>query len=40
MVVHPSNNDITNKVNTMQEIRIVINSIKGNDVNDEIEITL
>ena len=40
MVVHLSTNDITNKVNTMQEIRIVINSIKGNDVNDEIEITL
>ena len=36
MVIHSGTNDITNKVNTLQKIRKVINAIKENDVNDEI----
>ena len=40
MVIHSGTNDITNKVNTLQKIRKVINAIKENDVNDEIEIVL
>ena len=40
MVIHSGTNDITNKVNTLQKIRKVINAIKENDVNGEIEIVL
>ena len=40
MVIHSGTNDITNKVNTLQKIRKVINAMKENDVNDEIEIVL
>ena len=40
MVIHSGTNDLTNKVNTLQNIRKVINAIKENDVNDEIEIVL
>ena len=40
MVIHSGTNDLTNKVNTLQKIRKVINAIKENDVNDEIEIVL
>ena len=40
MVIHSGTNDIKNKVNTLQKIRKVINAIKENDVNDEIEIIL
>ena len=40
MVIHSRTNDITNKGNTLQKIRKVINAIKENDVNDEIEIVL
>ena len=40
MVIHSGSNDITNKVDTLQKIRKVINAIKENDVNDEIEIVL
>ena len=40
MVIHSSTDDITNKVNTLQKIRKVINAIKENDVNDETEIVL
>ena len=40
MVIHSGTNDITNKVSTFQKIRKVINAIKENDVNDEIEIVL
>ena len=40
MVIHSCTNDITNKVNTLQNIRKVINTIKENGVNDEIEIVL
>ena len=36
MVIHSGTNDITNKVNTLQKVRKVINAIKENDVNDEI----
>ena len=39
-VIHSATNDITNKVNTLQKIRKVINAIKENDVNDETEIVL
>ena len=39
-VIHSGTNDITNKVNTLQKIRKVINAIKENDVNDETEIVL
>ena len=38
VIIHSGTNDITNKVNTLQKIRKVINTIKENDVNDEIEI--
>ena len=38
MVIHSGTNDLTNTVNTFQKIRKVINAIKENDVNDEIEI--
>ena len=40
MVIHSGTNDITNKVNPLQKIRKVINAIKENNVNDEIEIVL
>ena len=40
MVIHSGTNDLTNKVNTLQKIRKVINAVKENDVNDEIEIAL
>ena len=40
MVIHSYTNDITNKVNTLQKIRKVINTIEKNDVNDVIEIVL
>ena len=39
-VIHSGTNDITNKVNTLQKIRKVINAIKENDVNDETVIFL
>ena len=32
MVIHSHTSDITNKVNTLQKIRKVINAIKENDV--------
>ena len=40
MVIHSGTNDITNKVNTLQKIRKVINAIKENDVNQKIKIVL
>ena len=40
MVIHSGANGITNKVNTLQKIRKVINAVKENDVNDETEIVL
>ena len=40
MVIHSGTNDITNNVNTLQKIRKVINAIKENDMNNEIEIIL
>ena len=38
MVIRSGTNDITNKVNTLEKIRKVINVIKENEANDEIEI--
>ena len=40
MVILSGTNGITNKVNTLQKIRKVINAIKENGVNDKIEIVL
>ena len=40
MVIHPGTNVISNKVNTLQKNRKVINAFKENDVNDEIKIVL
>ena len=40
MVIHSGTNDLTNKVNTLQKIRKVINAMKENDLNDETEIAL
>ena len=40
MVIHSGTNYLTYKVNTFQKIRKVINAIKENDVNNEIEIVL
>ena len=40
MVIHSGTNDITNKVNTLEKIRKVINAIKENESNDNIEIVL
>ena len=40
MVIHSSTIDITSKVNTLQKIKKVINAIKENGVNGEIEIVL
>ena len=40
MVICSGTNDITNKVNTLEKIRKVINAIKENEANDEIEIVL
>ena len=39
-VTNKCTNEVTNKVNTLQKIRKVINAIKGNDVTDKIEIVL
>ena len=38
MVINSGTNNLTNTVNTLQKIRKVINAIKENDVNDEIEL--
>ena len=40
MVIHSDTNDLTYKVNTLRKIRKVINAIKENDVNNEIQIVL
>ena len=40
MVIRSGTNDITNKVNTLEKIRKVINAIKENEANDNIEIVL
>ena len=40
MVIHSGTNDITNKGNTLEKIGKVINAIKENEANDEIEIVL
>ena len=40
VVIHSSTNDIASKVNTLQKIRKLINVIKENDVNEQIEIIL
>ena len=40
MVINSGTNDLTYKVNTLQKIGKVINAIKENDVNNEIEIVL
>ena len=40
MVICSGTSDNTNKVNTLEKIRNVINAIKENEVNDEIEIVL
>ena len=40
MVIHSGTNDLTYKVKTLQKNRKVINAIKENDVNNEIEIVL
>ena len=40
MVIHSGTSDLTYKVNTLQKIRKVINTIKENDVNNETEIFL
>ena len=40
MVIHSGTNDITNKVNTLEKIKKVINAIKENESNDNIEIVL
>ena len=40
MVIRSGTNDITNKVNTLEKIRKVINAIKENEANDKIEIVL
>ena len=40
IVIHSGTNGITNKVNTLEKIRKVINTIKENEANDEIEIIL
>ena len=40
MVIRSGTNDITNKVNTLEKIRKVINAIKENEAHDEIEIVL
>ena len=40
MVIHSGTNDLTYKVNTLQKFRKVINVIKENHVNNEIEIVL
>ena len=40
MVIRSGTNDITNKVNILEKIRKVINAIKENEANDEIEIVL
>ena len=37
MVIHSGTNDLTYKVNTSQKIRKVINVIKEDDVNNEID---
>ena len=40
MVIHSSTNDIASTINTLQKIRKLINVIKENDVNEQIEIIL
>ena len=40
IVIDSGTNGITNKVNTLEKIRKVINAIKENEVHDEIEIVL
>ena len=40
MVTRSGTNDFTNKVNTLEKIRKVINAIKENEANDKIEIVL
>ena len=40
MIIHSGTNDLIYKVNTLQKIRKMINGIKENDVNNEIEIVL
>ena len=40
MVIRSGTNDITNKVNTLEKIRKVINAIKENEANYEIEVVL
>ena len=40
MAIHSGTNELTYKVNTFPKIRKVINAIKENDVNNEIEIVL
>ena len=40
MVIHSGTNDITSKVSAFPKIRKLINVIKENDVNEEIEIVL
>ena len=40
MVIHSGTNDVTYKVNALQKTKKVINAIKENDVNNEIEIVL
>ena len=40
LVIHSGTNVITNKLNTLQKIRKVINAVKENDVKNEIEIVL
>ena len=40
MVIHSGTIDLKYKVNTLPTIRKVINAIKENDVNNEIEIVL
>ena len=40
IVIDSGTNGITNKVNTLEKIRKVINAIKENEANDKIEIVL
>ena len=40
IVIRSGTNNITNKVNTLEKIRKVINAIKENEANDKIKIVL
>ena len=40
VILHTGTNDITNNINTMQKIRKVINTVRENDANEEIEIVI